>query len=49
MEALPPLSSATPIAEIGSLARALEAERAGRYVVGWQEALKVFNFRPFHP
>jgi glycosyltransferase involved in cell wall biosynthesis len=39
----------TPIAEIGSLARAVEAERAGRYVVAWQEALKAIALRPFHP
>ena len=49
MEALPPQSSATPIAEIGSLARAVEAERAGRYVAAWQEALKAISLRPFHP
>ena len=49
MEALPPQSSATPVAEIGSLARAVEAERAGRYVVAWQEALKAIALRPFHP
>ena len=40
---------ATPIAEIGSLARALEAERAGHYVAAWQEALKAIALRPFHP
>ena len=49
MEALPPKSSATPIAEIGSLARAVEAERAGRYMAAWQEALKAIALRPFHP
>ena len=49
MEAQPPQSSTTPIAEIGSLARAVEAERAGRYVAAWQEALKVIALRPFHP
>ena len=49
MEALPPQTSATPIAEIGSLARAVEAERAGRYVAAWQEALKAIALRPFHP
>ena len=49
MEALPPQSSATPIAEIGSLARAVEAERAGRYVAAWQEALEAIALRPFHP
>ena len=49
MEALPPQSSATPIAEIGSLDLAVEAERAGRYVVAWQEALKAITRRPFHP
>ena len=49
MEAPPPQSSATPIAEIGSLARAVEAERAGRYVAAWQEALKAIALRPFHP
>jgi hypothetical protein len=49
MEAQPPQSSPTPIAEIGSLARAVEAERAGRYVVAWQEALKAIALRPFHP
>ena len=42
-------SHATPIAEIGSLARVVEAERAGRYVVAWQEALKAIALRPFHP
>ena len=41
--------SPTPIAEIGSLARAVEAERAGRYIVAWQEALKAIALRPFHP
>ena len=40
---------ATPIAEIGSLARTLEAERAGKYVAAWQEALKAISLRPFHP
>ena len=40
---------ATPIAEIGSLARAVEAERAGHYVAAWQEALKAIALRPFHP
>ncbi len=40
---------ATPIAEIGSLARTLEAERAGSYVAAWQEALKAIALRPFHP
>ena len=49
MEAQTSLSSPTPIAEIGSLARAVEAERAGRYVVAWQEALKAIALRPFHP
>ena len=49
MEAQPPQSSPTPIAEIGSLARAVEAERAGSYVVAWQEALKAIALRPFHP
>jgi len=49
MEAQPPQSSPTPNAEIGSLARAVEAERAGRYVVAWQEALKAIALRPFHP
>jgi glycosyltransferase involved in cell wall biosynthesis len=49
MEAQPSQSSPTPIAEIGSLARAVEAERGGRYVVAWQEALKAIALRPFHP
>jgi tetratricopeptide (TPR) repeat protein len=49
MEAQPPQSSPTPIAEIGSLARAVEAERGGRYVLAWQEALKAIALRPFHP
>jgi len=49
MEAQPSQSSPTPIAEIGSLARAVEAERAGRYVAAWQEALKAIALRPFHP
>jgi glycosyltransferase involved in cell wall biosynthesis len=49
MDAQTSLSSPTPIAEIGSLARAVEAERAGRYVVAWQEALKAIALRPFHP
>ena len=40
---------ATPIAEIGSLARTLEAERGGHYVLAWQEALKAIALRPFHP
>ena len=42
-------AQAAHIAEIGSLARAVEAERAGRYVVAWQEALKAISLRPFHP
>ena len=42
-------AQATPIAEIGSLARAVEAERAGSYVAAWQEALKAIALRPFHP
>jgi tetratricopeptide (TPR) repeat protein len=49
MEAPPPQSSPTPIDEIGSLVRAVEAERAGRYIVAWQEALKAISLRPFHP
>ena len=49
MEAQPSQSSPTPIAEIESLARAVEAERAGRYVAAWQEALKAIALRPFHP
>jgi hypothetical protein len=49
MEAQPPQSSPTPIAEIGSLAHAMEAEWAGRYVVAWHEALKAIALRPFHP
>ena len=49
MEAQPSQSSPTPIAEIGSLARAVEAERAGRYVEAWTEALKAISLRPFHP
>ena len=49
MEAQPPSILPTPIAEIGSLARAVEAERAGRYVAAWQEALKAIALRPFHP
>jgi hypothetical protein len=40
---------ATSNAEIGSLARAVECERAGRDVVAWQEALKAIYLRPFHP
>ncbi len=39
----------TPVSEIGSLARAVEAERDGRYVVAWQEALNAIAVRPFHP
>jgi hypothetical protein len=49
MEAQPSQSSSTPIAEIGSSARTVEAERKGRYVVAWQEALKAIAVRPFHP
>ena len=53
MENLPrePIVSAQAahIAEIGSLARTLEAERAGKYVAAWQEALKAISLRPFHP
>ena len=49
MEVQPLQSSSKPIAEIGSLARAVEAERAGRYVVAWQEALNAIALRPFHP
>lgn len=40
---------ATHIAEIGSLVSAVEAERAGRQVAAWQEALKAIALRPFHP
>ena len=40
---------ATPNAEIGFSARAVGCERAGRYVVAWQEALKAISLRPFHP
>ncbi len=47
MEAQPPQSSPTSIAEIGSLARAVEAERAGCYVVAWQEALLPSRTRLF--
>ncbi len=49
MEAQPPQLSPTSIPEIGSLDLAVEAERAGRYVVAWQEALKAIAHRPFHP
>lgn len=40
---------AAPIADIGSLARAVEGECAGRYVAAWQKALKAIALRPFHP
>ena len=49
MEAQPPVISPTPVTEIGSLVRAVEAERAGRYVEAWHEALKAIALRPFHP
>ncbi len=49
MEAQPPSIPPTPITEIGSLVRAVEAERAGRYVDAWHEALKAIALRPFHP
>ena len=49
MEAQPPSIPPTPITEIGSLVRAVEAERAGRYVEAWHEALKAIALRPFHP
>ena len=45
----PPEPNPTSVAEIGSLARAVEAERAGRYVEAWTEALKAISLRPFHP
>ncbi|MEY4327147.1 MAG: hypothetical protein RIS24_3318, partial [Verrucomicrobiota bacterium] len=49
MEAQPPSIPPTPVTEIGSLVRAVEAERAGRYVDAWHEALKAIALRPFHP
>ena len=49
MQAQPSQSSPTPIAKIGSLARAVGCDRVGRYVVAWQEALKAIAHRPFHP
>jgi tetratricopeptide (TPR) repeat protein len=49
MEVQPPPIPTTPVTEIGSLVRAVEAERAGRYVAAWQEALKAIALRPFHP
>ena len=49
MGAQPSQSSTTPIAEIASLARAVEAERVGICVVAWQEALKAIALRPFYP
>lgn len=49
MEAQPPSIPPTPVTEIGSLVRAVEAERAGRYVEAWHEALKAIALRPFHP
>lgn len=45
----PPEPTPKSVAEIGSLARAVEAERAGRYVEAWTEALKAISLRPFHP
>ncbi len=45
----PSAPTPTSVAEIGSLARAVEAERAGRYVEAWTEALKAISLRPFHP
>jgi len=45
----PPEPNLTSVAEIGSLARAVEAERAGRYVEAWTEALKAISLRPLHP
>jgi len=45
----PPEPTPTSVAEIGSLARAVEAERAGRYLEAWTEALKAISLRPFHP
>jgi hypothetical protein len=41
--------SPTPDSEIGFLARVVDAERAGSYVVAWQKALKAIALRPFHP
>jgi len=49
MEAQPLSIPPTPVTEIGSLVRAVEAERAGRYVEAWHEALKAIALRPFHP
>jgi len=49
MEVQPPPIPTTPVTEIGSLVRAVEAERAGRYVEAWHEALKAIARRPFHP
>jgi tetratricopeptide (TPR) repeat protein len=49
MEVQPPPIPTTPVTEIGSLVRAVEAERAGRYVEAWHEALKAIALRPFHP
>ena len=49
MEAQPLSISPTLVTEIGSLVRAVEAERAGFYVEAWNEALKAIALRPFHP
>jgi len=49
MEAQPPSIPPAPVTEIGSLVRAVEAERAGRYVEAWHEALKAIALRLFHP
>jgi ADP-heptose:LPS heptosyltransferase/glycosyltransferase involved in cell wall biosynthesis len=49
MEVQPPPIPTTPVTEIGSLVRAVEAERAGRYVEAWHEALEAIALRPFHP
>ena len=49
MEAQPPPIQPKPVTDIGSLARAVEAEHSGRYVAAWHEALKAISLRPFHP
>ena len=49
MEASDRLTDPTPVTEVGSLVAALEAERAGRHVDAWREALKAIARRPFHP
>lgn len=49
MEAQSHPKDSVSVTEIGSLATAVAAEKAGRHIEAWQEALKAILLRPFHP